>query len=109
MLSDPLTNFKIQKYYQNELRFNGAHIRNNSPKINYRTYVINLDAQNSKGTYWKSLYVNGDSATYFNNFEVEHIPTEVMGNKNIATNINNIQAYNLIMCGYFCIGFINKF
>ena len=55
------------------------------------------------------MYVNGDSATYFNNFEVEHIPTEVMGNKNIATNINRIQAHNLIMCGYFGIGFINKF
>ena len=49
MLSDPLTNFKKQKKYQNELRFNGAHTRNNSPKINYRTYVINLDAYNSKG------------------------------------------------------------
>ena len=51
MLSDPLTNFKIQKYYQNELRFNGAHTRNSSPKIKYRTYVINLDAYKSKGTY----------------------------------------------------------
>ena len=29
MLSDPLTNFKIQKYYQNEFRFNGPHTRNN--------------------------------------------------------------------------------
>ena len=109
MLSDPLSKKKKKKYYQNKLRFNGVHTRNNLPKINYRTYVINLDAYNSKETYWKSLYVNGDRATYFNNFEVEHIPTEVMGNKNIATNINRIQAYNLIMCGYFCIGFINKF
>ena len=108
MLSDPLTNFKIQKY-QNEPRFNGAHTRNNSPKIKDGTYVINLDNYKSNGTYWKSLYVNDYSATYFNSFEVEHIPTEIMGNKNIATNINRIQAYNLKMCGYFCIGFINKF
>ena len=28
-------------------------------------------------------------------------------NKNIQTNIFRIQAYILIMCGYFCIGFIN--
>ena len=27
--------------------------------------------------------------------------------KNIITNIYRIQAYDSIMCGYFCIGFIN--
>ena len=40
----PLTNFEIQKYYQNEPRFNGIFSRNNLPKtIKDRTYVINLD------------------------------------------------------------------
>ena len=28
-------------------------------------------------------------------------------NKNIKTNIFRIQAYDSIMCGYFCIGFID--
>ena len=28
----PLTNFEIQKYYQNEPGFNGAYSRNNMPK-----------------------------------------------------------------------------
>ena len=28
-------------------------------------------------------------------------------NKNIVTNIYRIQAYDLIMCGYFCIGFVD--
>ena len=30
-----------------------------------------------------------------------------IGNKNIITNIYRIQAYDSILCGYFCIGFIN--
>ena len=30
-----------------------------------------------------------------------------MGNKNIVTNISSIQGYILIMCGYFCVGFID--
>ena len=30
-----------------------------------------------------------------------------IGNKKIITNIFRIQAYDSIMCGYFCIGFIN--
>ena len=30
MLPHPLTNFEIQKYYQNEPEFNGVYSRNNS-------------------------------------------------------------------------------
>ena len=39
----PLTTFEIQKYYQNEPRFNGNYSRNNLPKIKDGTYVINRD------------------------------------------------------------------
>ena len=40
----PLTNFKMQKYYQNEPRFNGIYSRNNLPKqIRDGAYIINLD------------------------------------------------------------------
>ena len=51
-----------------------------------------------------------NNVTYFNSFGVEHILKEVkkfIENKNIKTNIFRIQAYNSIVCGYFCIGFIN--
>ena len=33
MLPHPLTNFKIQWYYENEAEFNGVCSRNNLPKI----------------------------------------------------------------------------
>ena len=33
MLSHPLTNLDIQKYYQNESKFNGVYSRNNISKI----------------------------------------------------------------------------
>ena len=32
MTPRPLTNFEIQKYYQNEPRFNGVYSRNNLPE-----------------------------------------------------------------------------
>ena len=54
------------------------------------------------------MYVHNDDATYFDSFDVEHIPKEIKTfdkNKNIKTNIFRIQAYNSIMCGYFYIGF----
>ena len=38
-----LTNFGIQKYYQNEPGFSNVHSRKNLPEIWDGTYVINLD------------------------------------------------------------------
>ena len=46
---------------------------------------------------------------YFDSFGAEHIPKEIkkfIGKKNIITNIYRIQRYTLIMCRYFCNGFI---
>ena len=52
MLPDPLTNFEIQKYYQNEPKFNGTYSRNNLPKkIKDETYAINLDEYADVGTH----------------------------------------------------------
>ena len=102
---------KIQKYYKNELRFNGVSSRDNLLKIKDGAYVINLDEYSDIGTHWVVLYVqNNNSVTYFDSFGVEHIPKEIrafINNKNIKTNIFRIQAYDSIMCGYFCIGFID--
>ena len=50
MLPHPLTNFEIQKYYQNEPKINGVYSRNNLPKMKDGTYVINLDESKSIGT-----------------------------------------------------------
>ena len=52
----PLTNFEIQKYYQNEPRFNGVYSRDNLPKIKDGAYVINLDEYSDIGTHWIALY-----------------------------------------------------
>ena len=46
----PLINFEIQKYYQNEPKFNGVYSRNNLPKIKHGAYLLTLDE-----------YINRDS------------------------------------------------
>ena len=116
-----LTNFEIQEYYQNEPRFNEVFSRDSLPNvIKNGAYVINLDECHDIGTHWVALYVQSTSVyhmyvnnkivTYFDSFGVEHIPKELMkfiNRKKIITNIYRIQAYDSIMCGYFCIGFIN--
>ena len=107
------------KYYENECRFNGVYSRDNlSNKISDGAYVINLPEYSDIGTHWIALYVKNNDITYFDSFGVEHIPKEIktfinrpsssaLRNKNIKTNIFRIQAYDSIMCGYFCIAFID--
>ena len=47
----PLVNFEIQKYYQNEPRFNGTYSRDNLPQIKDGAYIINLDEYSDIGTH----------------------------------------------------------
>ena len=108
----PLTNFEIQEYYQKEPRVNGVFSRANLPinTIKNGAYVINLDEYQDIGTHWVALYVNNKIVINFDSFGVEHIPKEIMkfiNRKKIITNTYRIQACDSIMCGYFCIGFIN--
>ena len=110
MLHHPLKNFEIQKYCQNEPKFNGVYSRNNLPKIKDGAYVIILDEFKSIGAHWIALYANGNNILYFNSFGVEHIPKEIrkfIRNKNVKTNIYRIPAFDSVMCGYFYVGFID--
>ena len=96
--SHPLTNFEIQKYYQNEPRFNGVYPRDNLPKtIMDGKYVMNFDKYADVGTHWVALYVEDIEVIYFDSFWVENVPKEIekfIKNKNIKTNIFRIQAKN---------------
>ena len=101
---------KIQKFYKNKPKFNGVYSRNNLPKIKVRAYVIKLEKYESIETHWIVLYGIAENVTYFDSFGVEHILKEIrkfIGNKNITTNIYRIQAYDSVICGHFCIGFID--
>ena len=72
MSPHPLTNFEIQKYYQNEPNCNGLYSRDNLQKIKDGTYMINLEYESIE-THWIAVYMNGGNATYFDIFGVEHI------------------------------------
>ena len=58
MASHPLTNFEIQKYYQNESKFNGIYSGNNLSKIKDGAFIVNLDEYESVGTHWIAFYIN---------------------------------------------------
>ena len=56
------------------------------------------------------LYFVTSEIVYFNSFGVEHVPEEIkefIENKNIIDKMFRVQSNNSIMCGYFCIVFID--
>ena len=85
--------------------------RNNLPdKIKKGVHVINLDEYENTGTHWIALFVKSKEVIYFDSFGIEHIASEInkfIGNKNIKSNIFRLQIYDSILCGYYCIEFIN--
>ena len=99
------------RYFVSYCRFNGVYYRSNLPKkIKDVAYVINLDEYADVGTHWVALFCKRSDIVYFNSFGVEHVPEEIkefVGNKNIIGNIFRVQANNSVMCGYFCIEFID--
>ena len=72
MPSHPLTNFEIQKYYENEPKFNGVYSRNDLSKIKDRPNIVNFDEYESIGTHWIALYVNTKSITYFDSLNSKY-------------------------------------
>ena len=67
-----LIQYEIQKYHQNELKFNGVYSKNNLPKVKDGAYVINLDEGKSIEISWIALYLNGN-----NSFGAEYISKKI--------------------------------
>ena len=55
------------------------------------------------------LDINAETVTYFDSFgvpkEIKNFIKRSIDKFTIITNIFRIQAYDSVMCGYFCIGF----
>ena len=97
----PLTNFEIQKYYENELRFNDVYPRDKLPKqIKDGANAINLDKHKDTDTHWLALCCKKKKL-----FTLIALVLNIIYLKKLK--IYRVQANNSIMCGYFCIGFID--
>ena len=71
-------------------------------------YIINLYEYSDIGTHWVALYVQNNDVTYFDS--LEHILKEIktfISDENVKKIFFRRQEYNSIMCGYFCIRFID--
>ena len=85
------------------------------------TYVINLEDKKNKGTHPVSLFIDRNTAVYFDSLEIEYIPQEVlkkMKDKSVTYIIFGMQDDDSIMCGvvwcgvdyvrwwFYCIAFM---
>ena len=77
MLPHLLTNFEIQKYYQNKSKFNGVYLRNSLSKIKDELFIKNLDEYESIGIHWMTFQVNDNNVIYFDSFVIGNIPKEI--------------------------------
>ena len=57
MLPHPLSSFEIQRFYQNEPKYNGVYSRNDLPKNKFGAYAKNLNKCKSIGTHCVAIYV----------------------------------------------------
>ena len=60
--------------------------------------------------YWIALYTLNNKVSYFDSFGVKYIPKEIkifIDKSIVVGNIFRVQPYYWIICGYFCIGFID--
>ena len=77
MLPHLLTNFEIQKYYQNKSKFNGVYLRNSLSKIKDELFIKNLDEYESIGIHWMTFQFNDNNVIYFDSFVIGNIPKEI--------------------------------
>ena len=58
---------------------------------------------------WASLFIDRNKVVYFHSFRIEYIPQELLNkikDKSITCNIFRIQFDDSIICGLYCITFI---
>ena len=97
------------KYFVNDCTFNCAFSRDNLPRIKDGAYVKKLDDKQNKGTHWVSVFINRNTAVYFDYFGIEYTPQEALikiKDKSITHTIFRIQDHDSIMCGFYCMAFI---
>ena len=105
----PLSNIEITKYLNYEPRFNGVFSRDKLPRIKDEAYVIIPNHKQSKLAHQISLFIDRNTAVYFDSFGIEYTPQEVLRkikDNSTTHNIFRIQDDDSFMCRFYCIAFI---
>ena len=70
--------------------------------------IIKINYKNSKGTHWVLLFIDRNTAVYFDSFGVEYIPLQVLNkirDKSVTVYLK-YKNLNLLCVHFYCITFI---
>ena len=97
-------NIEITKYFSYKPRFDGVFSNNSLLRVKYEAYVKNLDDEKSNETHRVLLFIDKNTAVYFDSFGIEYIPQEILNkikDKYVTQNILRIQEDDFIMCRFY--------
>jgi hypothetical protein len=107
----PISNFDILTFMkQKRIPFNDVIMRDEFNKnTEYGNYIINLDSSDNNGTHWVAYIYRKNISFYFDSFGIIP-PLEVIDysqcNKILYNNFIIQEKYS-VLCGWYCIDFIN--
>lgn len=109
---EPLSNFDIMEELRPIKKFRGVFSRDNTPFLNNNeSLVMNLDDKNGNGTHWTAMIKKGNKILYFDSYGYppsQEIVNMYKNKSKILYSSNNIQHNDSIMCGFFCVQFIEE-
>jgi hypothetical protein len=106
----PISNFDILTFMkQKKIPFNDVIMRDEFYNLPYGNYIINLDSSDNNGTHWVAYIYRKDTSLYFDSFGIMP-PSEIINyskcNKILYNNFIIQEKYS-VLCGWYCINFIN--
>jgi hypothetical protein len=106
----PISNFDILTFMkQKKIPFNDVIMRDEFYNLPYGNYIINLDSSDNNGTHWVAYIYRKDTSLYFDSFGIIP-PSEIIdyskSNKILYNNFIIQEKYS-VLCGWYCIDFIN--
>ena len=111
----PLSNFDIADWisYMRIPNFNGVISREQIPScVNRGYYIVNLNDSTQPGSHWVALNNRPNIIEYFDSFGM-NAPMELVNlsnrlNVNYLYNSTQYQDLTSVLCGYYCLYFVNE-
>ena len=104
LLPHPLSKIKITKHFKQEHKFNAVNSGDNLLRMNDGPISWIFDGKQSKEKNRVLLFIDKNTAVYFDSFEIEYIPEKVINKikyKSITQSIFRIQDDDSFMSGFF--------
>lgn len=108
-----LDNLEIDDYYKKNPKFGGVYAKDGCPKrMTKSAYIFNLENQDQDGSHWIAAVKTKKAVVYIDPFGIVPPPDIIQflktSKKPLVYNTIQFQDLDSVLCGYYCIYFIDK-